>query len=91
MRITRYFQCIILLASFNCSLAVAQIKAQNGNTIDTSVLDTFLIRQIDSLHIPGLSIALINDGKIIFIASLDTKTLKPKRKSIPRLYLKRLQ
>lgn len=56
----------------------AQIRTLNGTYIKAEVLDQFLNKQIDSIGIPGVSIAIINDGKIVYhraigVADIATK------------------
>ena len=60
------------------SPAKAQFVALNGKTITADVFDGFLRRQMDSLGIQGLTIAVIKNDKIIYhralgIANVDTK------------------
>lgn len=62
--IIRNLLCIFLLSGY--ITGHAQIKTLNGTYIKTDDLDKFLNRQIDSIGIPGLSIAIINDGKIVY-------------------------
>jgi CubicO group peptidase (beta-lactamase class C family) len=47
----------------NCS---AQLKTLNGKDIARIDMENFLKQQMDSLGIPAISIAVINDGKIIY-------------------------
>lgn len=57
----------ILLASFAfCSSVDAQLTTSNGNVISATAMDDFLRKQMDSLQLPGLSIAFINKGKIVY-------------------------
>jgi CubicO group peptidase (beta-lactamase class C family) len=48
----------------------AQLKTLNGMDISPATVDRFLQQQMDSLGIPGLSIAIINDGKIVYHRAL---------------------
>jgi len=43
-----------------------QIKTVGGRKIDSVRLGQFLKQQMDSLHMTGMSIAVINDGKIVY-------------------------
>lgn len=57
----------------------AQIKSLSGNKIGHTELDAFLKHQMDSLTIPGLSIAVIYDGEIVYNRALgvtNTNTLE---------------
>src|SRR5438105_1130325 len=58
--------CLLLQLSA-CS---AQIKTLNGKTIATKDMEKFLLAAIDSLHIPSVSVAFINDGKIVYHTAL---------------------
>src|SRR5664279_1592523 len=55
-----------------------RIETVNGSYISFSEMDKFLHSQMDSLGLPGLSIAIINDSKIIYnrtfgVTNIDTK------------------
>lgn len=64
---------------------IAQIKTLEGKNITTSDVDKFIKKQMDSLEIPAISIAIIEDGKIVYYQasgiknneklSIDTYTL----------------
>ena len=58
----------LLTISILCCIApaFAQIKTVSGRQISKSTLDRFLMDQLDSLKLPALSIAFINDGKIVY-------------------------
>ena len=61
------------------SYSSAQITSVSGHRISIREMDNFLHRQMDSLGMPGLSIAVINQGKIVFhrsigITNVNTKT-----------------
>jgi CubicO group peptidase (beta-lactamase class C family) len=49
---------------------IGQINTVSGKTISIATMDQFLKIQMDSLELPGLSIAIINDGKIIYHRAL---------------------
>ncbi|MEM1340036.1 MAG: serine hydrolase domain-containing protein [Bacteroidota bacterium] len=54
------------------------LKSINGKKIMEQDLEDFLLHQIDSLTIPGLSFAYVNDGKVVFsknfgVANLETQ------------------
>jgi len=57
------FQCMVVTSN-------AQIKTSGGKQISTVEMDRFLNRQMDSLQIPAISIAFINDGKIVYHRTL---------------------
>jgi CubicO group peptidase (beta-lactamase class C family) len=48
----------------------AQINTVSGEIITPAAMDQFLKTQMDSLELPGLSIAIINDGKIVYHRAL---------------------
>jgi CubicO group peptidase (beta-lactamase class C family) len=57
----------------------AQFKTLNGRPVSGVEMDNFLMQQMDSLSIPGLSIVIINKGKIVYhralgVGNLETKT-----------------
>ncbi|MBW8687228.1 serine hydrolase domain-containing protein [Chitinophaga rhizophila] len=55
-----------LITLFSCPQGYSQIKALNGTTISASQMDKILKARMLSLNIPGLSVAIINDGKIVY-------------------------
>lgn len=56
------------------------IRSFNGNLISKSKMDAFIKHQMDSLNMPGLSIAFINDNKIIYHKALGVKNIKTQEK-----------
>ncbi|WP_082994877.1 serine hydrolase domain-containing protein [Aquimarina megaterium] len=54
------------------------IRSFNGNHISKSKMDTFIKKQMDSLNIPGLSIAFVNDDKIVYHNALGVKNMETK-------------
>lgn len=67
---------LLLFASDDCSFG--QIKKLDGERITSLEIDDFVKIQMDSLQMPGLSIAIINDGKIVYnkafgVVNVDTK------------------
>ncbi len=55
-----------------------KIKTLNGKEITIAEMDEFLKAQMDSLGIPGISIAIINDARIVYhhalgVTNVDTK------------------
>ncbi|WP_337045378.1 serine hydrolase domain-containing protein [Emticicia sp. 17c] len=57
-----FISCLILItgASFG------QIKTAGGQEISFAQMDLFIHQQMDSLKLPGTSVAIINKGKIIY-------------------------
>ena len=60
------FAFITLFQSCNEETELSQVKTYKGNNVNIEKLDGFLKTQMDSLNIPGLSIAIINDGEIAY-------------------------
>lgn len=58
----------------------SQIIALNGEKISSFKLDSLLKKQMDSVNMPGLSIAFINDGKIVQHRELGYSDLETKSK-----------
>ncbi|MFP3598645.1 serine hydrolase domain-containing protein [Chryseobacterium sp. SIMBA_029] len=54
----------------------AQIKTLNGKTISQTALDQFLASQVGPAGLPGLSLAIINNGKIVYHRALGTANLE---------------
>jgi CubicO group peptidase (beta-lactamase class C family)/predicted alpha/beta superfamily hydrolase len=54
----------------NRANATWKFRSENGNYISFSGMDKFLKSQMDSIGIPGLSFALINDGQIVYHRTL---------------------
>src|ERR1700691_4017373 len=66
-----------LFLLFDCA-AKAQFATLSGKKIPASVFDDFLKKQMDSIGMPGLTIAIINNGRVVYhralgIANVDTK------------------
>lgn len=59
---------IIFLAVLqgNCQSLPHQIKTVSNRTVDVNTLDILIKKTMDSLQIPGASIAIINDGKTVY-------------------------
>ena len=53
-------------ALVNRANTLDKFKSENGEYISFSRMDTFLKSQMDSIGMPGLSFALINDGQIVY-------------------------
>ncbi|SEM63935.1 CubicO group peptidase, beta-lactamase class C family [Mucilaginibacter gossypiicola] len=76
----RLFTLILLVSFVFRNTSEAQIATSTGKIISNASMDSFLQKQMDSLKLPGLSIAFINKGKIIYHRALgvtDIKTKKP--------------
>ncbi|MBW1296446.1 serine hydrolase domain-containing protein [Aquimarina litoralis] len=60
--------CLATFMLFGLSLCYSQesIKNLKDVIVKTEILDSFLVSQMDSLKIPGLSIAIINEAKVSY-------------------------
>src|SRR5579859_5659363 len=58
----------------------AQIRTGNGKTITNTEMDKFLRHEMDSIGLPGLSIAIINNGKICYHRALGIANVETKKK-----------
>jgi CubicO group peptidase (beta-lactamase class C family) len=54
------------------------IKTISGRTIDANDLNRFIEKTMDSLKIPGLSIAIINDANLVYHQSFGVKNIQTK-------------
>jgi CubicO group peptidase (beta-lactamase class C family) len=73
---------ILFLFQVTCFInpCVGQINTLSGRTIAIATMDQILKTQMDSLGIPGLSIAIINDAEIVYhramgVTNIDTKEM----------------
>ena len=66
------FKLFVFLLVFGicCTSAYAQVQALDGSRIKAAELDKFLQTQLEELKIPGLSIAVINGGKVVYNQTL---------------------
>jgi CubicO group peptidase (beta-lactamase class C family) len=60
---------------------IGQINTVSGGKITAAAMDNFLKTQMDSLGLPGLSIAIINDGKIVYHRALGISNVNTKEKT----------
>jgi len=58
--------------------AFSQIKTLNGVDLSTNKIDSFIKAQMDSLQLPGLSIAIIENQKIVYYRALGLKNTETK-------------
>ncbi|MBT8245323.1 serine hydrolase domain-containing protein [Winogradskyella sp.] len=64
------FSLSIVFLSCNKESKLNQIETYEGEKISFEIFDEFLKTQMDSLGIPALSIAIINEGKIVYNSAL---------------------
>lgn len=67
--------CALALAILT-SAVHAQIKTLNGNTVSRAALDQFLTSQVGPGNLPGLSLAIINNGKMVYHRSMGTGSME---------------
>ena len=65
---------IILLQS--CSTDPDEIESYFGFDIPKTVLDTYLQEQMETLEIPGMSIAFLNEGEIVHYRTMGYANLQ---------------
>jgi len=78
---TLYLLLISSIVLFSCKInqkvnSETFIRSFNGNLISKVKMDTFIEHQMDSLNMPGLSIAFINDDKIVYHSVLGVKNIE---------------
>jgi CubicO group peptidase (beta-lactamase class C family) len=76
-KMKKYFSYIFVLFFLNAN---AQLKTFSGENITPAQLDLFVQKQMDSLGMPGISIAFINNNKIVYhrtfgVSDVNTRTL----------------
>ncbi|RKN83549.1 serine hydrolase domain-containing protein [Ulvibacterium marinum] len=70
---------LILIGQLVSCISNAPVTALNGKEISAARIDSFLNKQMDSVNMPGLSIAFINDGKIVLHRELGYADLESKK------------
>jgi CubicO group peptidase (beta-lactamase class C family) len=68
---------LFFLMSF-CEVHSQTIKTISGRKIKTADLDAFIVKQMDSLSVIGLSMAIIENGKIAYSKNYGFKNNKTK-------------
>ncbi|KOY86409.1 hypothetical protein AD998_09865 [bacterium 336/3] len=72
---------ILSFCLFNtCFSQSKNIETIKGKKISIEQLNTFITNQMDSLNIPGFSLAVINNGKIVHYKNYGVKNLETKEK-----------
>jgi CubicO group peptidase (beta-lactamase class C family) len=69
-----------MLFAVTCFAQQKSINTITGNKISTEQLDAFINKQMDSLNIPGLSLAIINNGKTAYYKNYGVKNIETKEK-----------
>ncbi len=73
-----YFFCLIFIISSCESHDKTKIKNLIGLEVSKDSIDAFIKSQMDTLNIPGLSIAVINDGKVVYHKTFGYANIKKK-------------
>jgi CubicO group peptidase (beta-lactamase class C family) len=69
---------LLLIFSFTSCNSQKKIKNLAGFDVETDSINIFLKSRMDSLNIPGLSIAVINDSKVVYSQSFGFANLEKK-------------
>jgi len=83
MRLNLPFIISLIISSFTISdgqVDTQKINTLSGNEITIVDMDNYLKAQMDSFGLPGLSIALINDAKLIYYRTLGVTNVDTKEK-----------
>ncbi|MCS3869574.1 CubicO group peptidase (beta-lactamase class C family) [Chryseobacterium ginsenosidimutans] len=64
---------LFLTGIFISQNVYSQIKTVKGGNLSPAEIDAFLQKQMDSLQIPALSIAIINNNKVVYQKAFGTK------------------
>jgi CubicO group peptidase (beta-lactamase class C family) len=67
---------IVLISQFH----FAQMKNFSGNTVSTKDFEIHIQHAMDSLHVSGMSVAVINKGKIVYSKSFGWADIQQKKK-----------
>jgi CubicO group peptidase (beta-lactamase class C family) len=67
--------CLFLVLIFVGQTLYAQIKTLNGQNISPAQIDKFIKVQMDSLNIPAISIAIIENGKVVYYHASGIKNI----------------
>ena len=62
----KYLTIILSVFFFTVNSLQGQIRTLSGKRIDKSAMDNFIEKQLDSMQIKGISIAVINNGKVVY-------------------------
>jgi CubicO group peptidase (beta-lactamase class C family) len=79
-RVLKAEMIVLLIVSFFINPCIAQINTVEGKVISARTMDQFLKTEMDSLGLPGLSIAVINNAKIIYHRNFGVTNVKTKDK-----------
>lgn len=75
-----FFISLLIMVSLLSLKGYSQLQTLSGSRISIEDLDRMIIKQMDSLGLPGLSFALINNGKVVYHRSLGLSNIETKVK-----------
>jgi len=78
-KISKLFTVFILIILFSTCYSQHKIKNFKAFDVPTDSINIFLKTRMDSLNIPGLSIAIINDSKVVYHQTFGYANLKEKK------------
>lgn len=70
---------ILILLLLSTSISNAQINTHSGKRINVAVLESKVRKAMDSLRIPGMSLAIINKGKIVYVKGFGFANLENRK------------
>ncbi len=70
-----FIHCIMWVKISFAQKNSAFIRVPNGTKINVQILDNHLKKAMDSIKLPGLSIAVVNDGSIVYHNTFGVKNL----------------
>lgn len=82
MRYIKY-SLLLFLIVLNKYLSYGQIKSASGKKVSAIEMDRFIKDQMDSLKMPGLSIAIIKNQRIVYHRALGVTNIKTQDKVSP--------
>lgn len=74
--------------SFTSCHSQKEIKNLAGFDVASDSINTFLKSRMDSLNIPGLSIAVVNDSKVVYHETFGFANLEKKIRVTKKQFLK---
>lgn len=76
----RKISVLVVLLLLTLSVFGKNITTIKGKKISTKQLDSFITGQMNSVNIPGLSLAIINKGSIVYVKNYGVKNSETKEK-----------
>jgi CubicO group peptidase (beta-lactamase class C family) len=75
-----FFAGLFIILLFLNFKSTAQLQTLKGSKLSIENLDGVIKKQMDSLSLPGLSFALINNGKVVYHSSLGVSDMVTKKR-----------